>query len=255
MNSIHGEVVRDKRIVYRTPPKMAFVMGMLSGVTAASLIATTFAFAQLAAYNNNDADATAAVGTGVVAGVDDTQPSVEEPETAPIADIVIRDTDHVLGSASAPVTVVVYSDFECSYCARHAPTIEQIFEAYDEQVRVVFRHFPLSFHANAQKAAEASECAGAQGKFWEMHDELFALSEASALNTDTITSAAARIGIDQGAFSECFDGGVYAQYVQDQFAEGVQLGVQGTPATFVNGQLISGAVPYSSLASLIDSVR
>lgn len=90
-------------------------------------------------------------------------------------DVKVTDADHVEGDASAKVTLVEYSDFECPYCMNHASTLKQILEEYSGKVRLVYRHFPLSFHANAQLAAEASECAGDQGKFWEMHDKLFTL--------------------------------------------------------------------------------
>lgn len=92
-----------------------------------------------------------------------------------VVDVKVTDADHVEGDAKAKVTLVEYSDFECPYCLNHASTIKQIRDEYSGKVRIVFRHFPLSFHANAQLAAEASECASVQGKFWEMHDKLFAL--------------------------------------------------------------------------------
>jgi protein-disulfide isomerase len=89
--------------------------------------------------------------------------------------IEVTEADHVVGDANAKVTLVEYSDFECPYCLNHASTLKQIRDEYSGKVRIVFRHFPLSFHANAQLAAEASECASLQGKFWEMHDKLFSL--------------------------------------------------------------------------------
>ena len=89
--------------------------------------------------------------------------------------IEVTDADHVQGDAKAKVTLVEYSDFQCPYCLNHVSTLKQIMDEYSGKVRLVFRHFPLSFHANAQLAAEASECASIQGKFWEMHDKLFAL--------------------------------------------------------------------------------
>lgn len=253
MQQSHGEGVHGERVVYRMPPKMAFLMGILSGITVASLLAAILAFAQLAEYNDEDTVATA--DTGVVAGVEDTQPTAAAADAAPTVDIVLRDSDHILGDPQAPVTLVEYSDFECPYCARHIPTVEQIMQDYDGQVKLVFRNFPLtSLHEYAQKAAEAAECAGAQDAFWEMHDKLFAMNEAGTMSIDNFKAAAGELGLNQSKFDTCLDSGQYTQYVQDQFAEGSQLGVQGTPATFVNGQLVSGAVPYASLASIIDSM-
>ncbi|MFA5070470.1 MAG: thioredoxin domain-containing protein [Patescibacteria group bacterium] len=90
-------------------------------------------------------------------------------------DVKVTEADHVEGDAGVKVTLVEYSDFQCPYCLNHASTLKQILEEYSGKVKIIFRHFPLSFHANAQLAAEASECASVQGKFWEMHDKLFEL--------------------------------------------------------------------------------
>lgn len=242
----------SERVVYRTSPKVAFAMGILAGVAVLSTIGFGVT---LAALRGDDAPSkTTNSNVGTVAGVDDTdQAGTNTAAPAPV-DIVITDEDHIRGAADAPITIVEYSDFECPYCSRHTPTIEQILDAYPDQVRVIFRHFPLSFHQNAQKAAEASECAAAQGKFWEMHDKLFALNDAGSLSVDSFKSAAGELGLNQTTFDTCLDTGTYAQKVQDSFDSGVAYGVEGTPATFVNGQLVSGAVPFSSFQTMIDSL-
>ena len=154
------------------------------------------------------------------------------------------------GPANAPVTIVEFSDFECPFCSRVVPTIEQVKENYGDKVRVVFRQFPLAIHANAQKAAEASLCAHDQGKFWEMHDLMF--EEQQQLEVAQLKDKAQRLELDMAQFNQCLDSGKYADQVQEDMRAGSVAGVSGTPAMFVNGRLISGAVPYEDVAKVID---
>ena len=154
------------------------------------------------------------------------------------------------GPESAPVTIVEFSDFQCPYCSRVVPTIEEALKVYGSQVRLVFRQFPLSMHKDAQKAAEASLCANEQGKFWGLHDAMFANQQ--ALGVEQLKGKAAELGVDATKFNACLDGGKFAQQVATDLAEGSQAGVSGTPAMFVNGRFVSGAVPFDQLASIID---
>ncbi len=107
----------------------------------------------------------------------------------------ITDTDHVIGATNGKITLVEFSDFECPYCGRFYSTVKQIEKDYANDVTIVFKNFPLSFHQYAKPAAVAAECAGEQGKFWEMHDKLFDLNVAQKLNTDNIKKAAEEIGL------------------------------------------------------------
>lgn len=107
----------------------------------------------------------------------------------------IASTDHVTGAKNGKITMVLFSDFQCPYCGRHKPVMDQILKAYPNDVTFVFKHFPLSFHPFAKPAAVASECANEQGKFWEMYDKLFTLNQSNTLSTDTIKSAATEIGL------------------------------------------------------------
>jgi len=241
---------------YRTSPKISFILGILSGITVTSLLAFILTFTLLhQAFNGSN---TNAVNNSKVTGTDTntntapTQPTNTNTAPPEPVDIKITDTDHVRGSKSAGITLVVYSDFQCPYCSSLTSTLDQILTDYKDKVRLVFRHFPLSFHENAQKAAEASECASEQDKFWEMHDKLF--ENQSDLSVDNYKKWAKELGLNTSKFNDCLDTGKYEQTVKDDFAGGSQYGVGGTPASFINGILVSGAQPYENFKSVIDSL-
>lgn len=154
------------------------------------------------------------------------------------------------GAASAPVTIVEFSDFECPYCSKAEETVGQVMKAYEGKVRVVYRDFPLPFHPHAQKAAEAAQCSGDQGKYWEMHSKLFASQK--ALEVPALKGYAKELGLDQGKFDKCLDSGEMAKKVDANKKAGEQVGVSGTPAFFVNGVMLSGAQPFDEFKTLID---
>ena len=154
------------------------------------------------------------------------------------------------GPEDAPVTIVEFSDFECPYCSRVNPSLQQVIDTYGDKVRLVFRQFPLNIHANAQKAAEASLCADEQGKFWEMHDLMF--KEQRSLGADQLKEKAARLGLDAAAFNECLDSSRHADAVAADLEAGSRVGVTGTPALFINGRFLSGAQPFNEIAKVID---
>jgi protein-disulfide isomerase len=155
------------------------------------------------------------------------------------------------GPADAPVTIVEFSDFECPFCSRVVPALDEVVSHYGDKVRLVFRQYPLnSIHPNAQKAAEASLCAADQGKFWELHDAMFA--DQRGLGLEQLKAKAATVGLDAAAFAACLDGGSKAAIVAKDVADGNEAGVSGTPAIFVNGRFLNGAVPYEDLAKVID---
>lgn len=154
------------------------------------------------------------------------------------------------GGAAPKVTIIAFSDFECPFCSRFVPALDQVAKKYGDQVRIVFRQFPLDIHANARKAAEASLCAAEQGKFWEMHDAMFA--NQSALAPAALKAKAAELGLKGDAFNTCLDSGKFASRVEADVQAGADAGVDGTPASFINGRLISGAVPFEELAAVID---
>ncbi|HLT29174.1 MAG TPA: thioredoxin domain-containing protein [Myxococcaceae bacterium] len=164
--------------------------------------------------------------------------------------VEVEATGPSMGPEDAKVTIVEFSDFECPYCARGRTVVEEVMKAYPEQVRVVFRHFPLDFHPNAQKAGEAAMCAHDQNKFWEMHDKLF--DNQKALGVDALKGYAQELELDTQAFNTCLESGKHAQVVRNDMAAGAAAGVTGTPAFFVNGIPLNGAVPFSQFKSIID---
>lgn len=175
--------------------------------------------------------------------------------------ITIRTSDHIKGEENAPITLVEFADFQCSYCKKFHPTMKKVMKEYQGEVRWVYRHFPLGFHQNAQKAAEASECAGEQGKFWGFVDKAFENSQGdgTGLNTEDLKKYAQELELNAGKFKECLSSGKFTSKVKDDMASGQQAGVTGTPGTVIidkqgNTQLISGALPYSQIKSKIDSV-
>lgn len=153
------------------------------------------------------------------------------------------------GSKGAKVVIVEFADFECPYCARAHETVQAILKSYGDKVRLVFRHYPLSNHLKAPKAAEAAVCADEQGKFWELHDSLF---DSQELDETSLSMQALRLGLDDQKFQSCMESGRGAGVVKRDMAVGNQLGVSGTPAFFINGLMLSGAQPEKAFRKLID---
>jgi protein-disulfide isomerase len=154
------------------------------------------------------------------------------------------------GPATAKVNIVEFSDFQCPFCSRVVPTLAQIEKEYPNDVRIFFRHNPLPFHPNAPLAAEAGVAAAQQGKFWEMHDKMFA-NQQNILRPD-LEKYAGEIGLDVGKFKTALDSGAGKAKVQQDLAAATQIGVQGTPNFYVNGRNIQGAQPYDEFKKIID---
>jgi predicted DsbA family dithiol-disulfide isomerase len=156
-----------------------------------------------------------------------------------------------LGPANAPVTLVEFSDFECPFCRAFAPTLKRLHETFGDDLQIVYRHYPItSIHPNAFKAAEASHCALEQGRFWELHDLIFA--EMDRVSVTDLKEKARRIGLDGRRFDSCLDTGRYTELVQADIREAQMAGVNGTPTLFLNGVLLEGgAIPFDRMESLV----
>ncbi len=169
---------------------------------------------------------------------------------APAAAIAVRPDDPVRGNPKAPVTIVLFSDFQCPFCARVGPTLDEAQRTYGDKVRIVWKHQPLGFHPNALPAAKAAEAAREQGKFWQMHDRLFASQR--ELSPDAYERIAKELGLDVRRFQESIRSGKSQARIEDDQRLAARVGAQGTPTMFVNGEKVEGAVPFATLKAVID---
>jgi protein-disulfide isomerase len=153
--------------------------------------------------------------------------------------VSVTDRDHTIGPSNAAVVLVEYGDFECPHCGRAHPIVQGIRRYMGDHLQFVYRHFPLvEAHPHAEPAAEAAEGAGAQGRFWDMHDILF--RNQSALEPEDLIAYAARIGVDPNRLARELASRVYARKVRDDFRGGIRSGVNGTPTFFINGFRFDG---------------
>jgi len=160
------------------------------------------------------------------------------------------DDDPSIGPDDAPITIVQFAEFQCPYCGRAKETVDQVMKAYEGKIRMVFRDYPLSFHDRAVPAAVAANCAGVQGKYWEMYDQL--MKNQQSLTDADLARYAANAGVNIAEWTTCRADPAQAAEVQADFEDGAKLGVNGTPAFFVNGIMLSGAQPFSAFAEIID---
>jgi protein-disulfide isomerase len=172
------------------------------------------------------------------------------PSPAAKQDIKIGDAP-TLGPASAKVTLVAFSDFQCPFCSRAVPTLKQIEQDYKGKIRVAFKNMPLPFHDKAHLAAEAALAANEQGKFWEMHDKLFANQQ--ALDRPNLEKYAEELGLNMGKFRSALDSGKFKDRVDREAKEGNAVGATGTPTFFVNGHILVGAQPVDAFKTAIDA--
>jgi protein-disulfide isomerase len=154
------------------------------------------------------------------------------------------------GPEKAPVEIIEFSDFQCPFCLRADPTVRQVLSTYGDRIRFVYRHYPLPNHPNARPAAEAAACAAEQDKFWAFHDKLFA--EQGRLSDADLKQHAAGLGLDAPKFTACVDGHKTKAKVDEDIEAGRDAGVDGTPAFFINGRVISGAQPFETFKRIID---
>jgi protein-disulfide isomerase len=165
---------------------------------------------------------------------------------------VAEDRDHIQGPSTAAVTLVEYGDYECPYCGAAYPVLNDLMAAFPDDLRFVFRNFPMTqMHPHAQRAAEAAEAAGAQQKFWAMHDILY--ENQDALAEPDLLAYAADLGLDTARFQAELADGTYRARVRDDFSSGVRSGVNGTPTFFINGRRHNGPFDLATLERAVES--
>ena len=157
--------------------------------------------------------------------------------------------DPVRGRDDAPIELVEFSDFDCPYCRRATETIERLMEQFAGQIRFVYKDYPLPTHPDAFKAAEAGNCAHEQGRFWELHDTMFASQ--GSLGVEELKGYAADLGLDTEAFDACLDSGRHAAAVNRDVRIGMSYGVSSTPTLFLNGRAVLGAAPYETFVEIV----
>lgn len=230
-------------------PKQAFFGGLIFGFLVLCTIGFLVMLAMTLSQEKVDSPKTA---------VNEAVNQAAQPNTNEAAQLAknlkpLTNQDHWRGSQTAPVRLIEFSDFQCPYCQRAHSTLQQLVEDYQGQVAWVYKHFPLeSLHPYAFAAAEASECAAEQGKFWEYADTLY--TNQSLITPDYLKSAAGEIGLNQKDFNDCLTSGRYQGKVQDNFDEGEATGITGTPGIYVNDILIKGALPIEQFKQVIDSL-
>jgi len=193
-------------------------------------------------------------------------PPAAQPPTQEAKDVpkVTKD-DHIRGDRNSGIALIEYSDMECPFCKRFHPTAQQIIDTYKGKVMWVYRHYPLSFHANAQKEAEASECAnelGGNDAFWKYLDAVYerTTSNGTGFALDKLVPLAKELGLNETKFKECLDSGKYADHVKEDMNGGSKAGVTGTPGNILltiktgKSNLIAGAVPFETIKAAIDEM-
>lgn len=156
----------------------------------------------------------------------------------------------MLGPPTAPIMIIEFSDYECPFCKRAEPAMEQVLNTYKDKIKFVYRHYPLPFHQHARPASEAALCANAQGKYWEYHKKVFA---SASLTEDTLKQIGKDVGLDAAKFDTCLKNHEMAKEIDKDLEDGQSVGVNGTPAFFINGRMLSGAQPFEKFKEIIDS--
>ncbi len=232
-----------KKNLFDTQSKHTFIFGLVTGVAVLGLVGT-IVFG-LMYFKGGNADPKTIIGNN----------NNGNDQNIVLAEV--SDSDHIRGPKDAPITIIEYSDLECPFCKQFHPTIQQLLKEFPTQVRWIFRHFPIAqLHSKAQKEHEASECAAEQGKFWEFIDRVFEVTPANdGLDPAELPKIAKAVGVaDIAKFQECLASSKYESKVNEGVQSGLDAGVQGTPASFINGEPVYGAVPYAQLKAGVEQL-
>jgi len=242
-------------------PKASFILGLVGGVM---VLCTIGFFIMLSMSLKGGFPKAGLGGSPSAAAPSGAAPSAAAPSgAAPAGEAVgtvpaVTGDDHVIGAKNAAVTLIEYSDFQCPFCGRFHPSMKQLMDdpAFKGKVRWVYRHYPLSFHPNAMPAANASECASEQGKFWEFADELVANQE--TLSDTLYGQLADKLKLNRSKFDSCYSAKKYQARITADQTGGSAAGVTGTPGTIILGKggsksLVPGAVPYEQLKAMVEA--
>lgn len=232
-------------------PKLTFVFGVISGVAATALIALILFMST---------GTSAGKGKSVVAN---TNTGTEQPTFGDVR--AVSDDDIIRGNKDADIKLIAYTDLECPYCKRFHPVMQEVLKEYGDKVAWVYRQFPLSFHANAQKEGEAALCVsklGGDDAYWDFIDQLFnrTTSNGTGFALENLPALAKEVGVNEAKFKSCLDGGEMASRVSDEMADGSQGGATGTPTTFIVGKDdktitgIPGAYTFEQVKATLDQV-
>jgi len=153
------------------------------------------------------------------------------------------------GPKNASVTIIEFSDYQCPFCQKAEDVVDQVMKTYADKIRLVYRDYPLLFHPNARPASEAAACANAQGKFWEYHAKLF---HGDGLEPEKLKTYADQVGLDRKKFDDCLEKKPFKAEIDKDVKDGEKAGVNGTPAFFINGRMLSGAQPFEKFKEVID---
>ena len=258
-NQEKAELHKEAPIVKSYQPKTHYASTQSSGSSSSSLTVIVSIILILTLINSYGIFFSNPASTGGVTGnvvKEEIQPAPQvQPPEAGRVNVQIGDAP-VKGDKDAPVTIIEWSDYECPFCSRfYSDTLKQIEEQYIKtgKVKFAYKDFPLSFHPNAQKSAEAAKCVrdelGDDG-YWAFHDKIF--ENQGSLSPDSLKVWSKEVGANSAKFDSCLSSGKFAAKVQSEFREGQTAGVQGTPAFFINGKLISGAQPFPAFQSAIE---
>ncbi len=221
-------------------PKANFFIGLLAGVAIISLVGFGYLGNNQNKNNNSNGEQN---NSEQVAG--------EQGEGEKNIELAITEGDYVLGNPDAPVKVFEFSDFQCPYCQRFHVTMHRLVEEYDGQVAWIFKHFPISSHPLAYPGALATECAGEQGKFWEMSDKIY---EDKNLNQESFAQFAEEMNLNMDQYNSCIEEERHKEKIASDYNLGVESGVRGTPTNFVNNQAVPGAVPYENMVEIVENI-
>ncbi len=239
-------------------PKSSFMVGLVGGIM---FLCTVGFFVLLTVYiqggmDNKDSDSKVA-GVDTTANANaNTNVNSADAYVPAYVDFDITDDDYIRGNPDAEITLLEYSDIECPYCSRFHESAMQLLEAYPDDVRWVYRHFPLdSLHPEARPAGLAAECAAEQSGndgFWTYLDALF--ENQDDLGDELFEQLASEQGLDVATFTSCYESEKYASAVESDYQTGLQEGITGTPGSYLNGTELGGAVPYAQLEAAVESI-